>query len=81
MSKKKEEIFVLLGEEVCMAMDYGIKEAAKSISDGTTYDILHKEFDTEAEKDAYIEGLLDMTGWNDFVILNKRDLNILKNEL
>lgn len=44
------------------------------------YCIKEKNFKTKREKDAYLEALEDLNGWNGYSIINQEDYKTLNNE-
>lgn len=68
----KPNIKVLFGKAACEAFKSG--EIQEFIESGEGYGYHEREFDTEVEKQAYIAGLCDLNGWNDYVILGEEEI-------
>ena len=65
MSKFK--IKVLFGEDACNAYHDG-KSVRKSAELG---ELTSREFSTEAERDAWLLGVYDCLGWQDYVVVKE----------
>ena len=63
--------------EIVMALG---SEAVKAIEDGDEVDVntlgvtVKRTFQTIAEKNAYIQGMIDADGWMDFLELNEQQI-------
>ena len=70
MEKKKFKVVVVFGEEATNAYGWDDYERMCRLlkqGDGT---LMESEFDTEAERDAYIKGIDDAKGWIDASVLS-----------
>lgn len=61
---------VLFGEDACAAFECGEFDEYKK-TEGYGYE--ERQFNTEAERDAYLLGLYDMEGWNRCHVLNDNE--------
>lgn len=85
MSKKKKVTVVMVfGEDAAdVYCDEGFMAMRKYIEGGNGGQLVKHEFDTEAERNAYIRGVWDMDGWFGAAMLEDEDVRrhptIIKN--
>ena len=78
MAKKICELVMVFGSGAARAyLEDGIKALKKAISNGDGA-IYRRQFNTTGEKEAYLQGLEDMNGWQDYAYIRPSDA--LKNE-
>ena len=75
MARKKQfTAYVLFGEECVNQCNYGEKV---NLRDGN---MEKRVFNTEEERNAYILGLNDAYGWNDFFEIEKKDYDRIRRQ-
>jgi hypothetical protein len=67
---------IIFGQISVNKWNDGVRSSRKLSKDG---DIITREFATQAERDAYYEGIHDMNGWMDFQILENDEHRLLRN--
>lgn len=72
--KKKYKVVVIFGENAATSYFEGGLYAAKDCILNGDGMIIKKEFDTEAERNAYIEGCKDNDGWCGYSIVDDNDV-------
>lgn len=76
----KYHAYVLFGEEVShVYQSFGVDGVIQESH--LAMDIIHREFDTESELQAYINGLADQRGWEEFSLLSSDDFEKLSEQL
>jgi len=65
-------------EEGIDPIQASLKYLKEECSDGESLTIDTKEFDTEAEVNAYLQGVMDAEGWMDYYQLDQEQAEILK---
>ncbi|MBQ8713105.1 MAG: hypothetical protein IJ551_09860 [Prevotella sp.] len=69
--KEKFKVTIIFGENAAKAyMSGGVEEMSEHMSEGS---LAVREFDTEAERKAYIMGVDDSDGWLGAAVLSKED--------
>lgn len=73
-TKNEFSVVVVFGE--CAAQAYEEKgfTAMRSVLKNGDGMLVRKDFNTKAEVEAYIEGLEDSRGWEEFCVLDKEDV-------
>lgn len=77
-SNEKITLYLLFGLDAVRAYeDYsnGSKNTVEEEIEkktGGCYEYMEKHFDTEGECSAYLEGIRDMSGWGDFMTLDRK---------
>lgn len=73
-NKKRISIVVVFGENAADSyMEEGIKAMRRTIEDDGDGALLRRYFDTDAERQAYIQGISDMEGWQGYAIIDDED--------
>lgn len=74
----KISLFILFGLDAVHAYDQHTLGSTQKVEQeieektGGCYEYIEMQFDTEAEKSAYIKGMNDMSGWGDYMILDRK---------
>jgi hypothetical protein len=72
-SKKSIKTRVLFGRDAVCAFQEGPDKMKEFFESQEGYGYEEKEFATSAEKDAYLSGINDYDGWEDFLVLEDSD--------
>lgn len=73
MAKKKFKAVVVFGEDAAKAYANGDMKHMYGLIRNCDGSLLQREFDTEAERKAYIMGIDDMDGWFGAAVLSEDD--------
>ena len=75
---EKVTLYLLFGLDAVLAYDEYCNESKTAVEQyiekktGGCYDYIEKQFDTEGERTAYLDGIKDMSGWGDFMVLDRK---------
>ena len=73
------KVCVVLGEATGFYNEYGVASTRKALRDGYGSHATH-EFQTEAELKAYLQGLHDMSGLEDYEMVSPSDYQKMTKE-
>lgn len=84
LTPAKYKAYVLFGDDICIAYNNGSLEELLNDPEGKCFDITVREFETEAERDAYLLGINDHEDWVGHAVLTEKfdseDIKLLENK-
>lgn len=81
---KKFRTAVLFGEKAVRIYENHSHESTETVEQelndsGVCFEYKEAEFNTEAERQAYLKGILDAFGWNGYIVLDDKEKLLLSN--
>lgn len=73
-NKGKFKVFMLFGEEAAGRYEQGEFDELAEVLMYHAGDLVCREFETEAEKNAYLQGIEDCDGWMSWAVMSEEDV-------
>ena len=71
---EKRIVYILFGKRAARLYSEGGIESILSEGDSLDMQIIERHFSTDAEFQAYLHGIEDSQGWEDFVVMDNAEL-------